>query len=137
LQLAKNYRDGKGAVLLSELNECIAKADERMTKIGPSVVTIPCQVSKKKDKAYFYNDPDIGITVDEEFIGLWRSSNVENLDEKKIDEYLAKHGLSIIKDQAPKRYTRGENAQKRKHARRPGKIQNTHMEGILETYETN
>jgi transcription initiation factor TFIIE subunit beta len=135
-QLAKNYRDGKGAMLLSDLSECFAKADERMAKLGPSCITIPCQVHKKKDKAYFFNDPDVGITVEDEFIGLWRSSNVENLDEKKIDEYLAKHGLSIIKDQAPKRYVRGDNAQKRKQARRPGKIQNTHMAGILETYET-
>uniref|UniRef100_A0A914Y1F4 Transcription initiation factor IIE subunit beta n=1 Tax=Panagrolaimus superbus TaxID=310955 RepID=A0A914Y1F4_9BILA len=135
-QLAKNYRDGKGAILLSDLNECFAKADERMSKVGPSCVTIPCQVQKKKDKAYFYNDPDVGITVDDEFVGLWRSSNVENLDEKKIDEYLAKHGLSIIKDQAPKRFVHGPT-HKRKQNRRPGKIQNTHMGDILESYETN
>uniref|UniRef100_A0AC34GY02 Transcription initiation factor IIE subunit beta n=1 Tax=Panagrolaimus sp. ES5 TaxID=591445 RepID=A0AC34GY02_9BILA len=135
-QLAKNYRDGKGAILLSDLNECFAKADERMSKVGPSCITIPCQVQKKKDKAYFFNDPDVGITVDDEFVGLWRSSNVENLDEKKIDEYLAKHGLSIIKDQAPKRLIHGPT-HKRKQNKRPGKIQNTHMGDILESYETN
>jgi transcription initiation factor TFIIE subunit beta len=135
--LAKHYRDAKGAILLSDLNECFAKADERMSKLGPTCVTIPCQVQKKKDKAYFYNDPDVGITVDDEFVGLWRASNVDHLDEKKIDEYLAKHGLTIIKDQAPKRLIHGPNTHKRKQARRPGKIQNTHMGDILESYETN
>lgn len=93
-------------------------------------------MNKKKDKAYFYNDTDIGLTVEEEFVGLWRSSNVENLDEKKIEEYLSKHGLSIIKDQAPKRLVHTA-AGRRKQVKRPGKIQNTHMAGILETYETN
>uniref|UniRef100_A0A7E4ZVH5 Transcription initiation factor IIE subunit beta n=1 Tax=Panagrellus redivivus TaxID=6233 RepID=A0A7E4ZVH5_PANRE len=134
-QLQKNYRDGKGAILLSELNECFAKAEERMEKLGPACITIPCQVNKRKDKAYFYNDTEVGIDVDDEFKALWRSSNVDALDEKKIDEYLNKHGLSIIKDQGPKRYM--HSAPKRKAAKRrgTGKIQNTHMSDILINFE--
>uniref|UniRef100_A0AC34GS47 Transcription initiation factor IIE subunit beta n=1 Tax=Panagrolaimus sp. ES5 TaxID=591445 RepID=A0AC34GS47_9BILA len=133
--LEKNYREGKGAILLSNLNECFAKADERMSKLGPFCIAIPCIAEKKKDIAYFYNDPDIGITVDDGFLSLWRISSVENLDEKKIEEYLAKYGLTIIKDQAPKRIVHGPNTRKRKHTQRLGKIQNTHMGDILENYE--
>uniref|UniRef100_A0A914PGG4 Transcription initiation factor IIE subunit beta n=1 Tax=Panagrolaimus davidi TaxID=227884 RepID=A0A914PGG4_9BILA len=133
-QLLKNYCDEKGAILLSELNDCITKADERMSKIGSSCITVPCHYKKKKDKAYFYNDSNIGITVDEEYLILWRTIPV--LDEKRIEEYLAENGLTIIKDQAQRRIVHSSNTNRRMQPRRPGKIQNTHMSDILESYET-
>ena len=44
-QLAKMHRDSKGAMLLTELNECFPNAEEKMSKLGEYVITIPCLVS--------------------------------------------------------------------------------------------
>ena len=94
------------------------------------------QVNKKKDKAYFYNDNSVDMTVEEDFKSLWRTSNVESLDEKKIEEYLNKHGLSILKDQGVKRIIHGPPKRKAQRRRANVKIQNVHMpEGLLQNYE--
>lgn len=92
------------------------------------------QVNKRKDHAFYYNDPEVDMEIDEDFVKLWRSVNVDHLDEKKIEEYLQKHGISTIKDLAPSRVT---GIPKRKAAKRRTntKVQNTHMEGVLEEYD--
>lgn len=35
------------------------------------------QANKRKDRAYFYNDAETDIAIDEEFIKLWRNVPVE------------------------------------------------------------
>lgn len=94
------------------------------------------QVNKKKDKAYFFNDSQVGIQVEEDFKSLWRTSNVESLDEKKIEEYLKKHNLSIIKEIGQKRMHHGPPKRKQNKRKTNVKIQNVHMPaGLLENYE--
>ena len=100
------------------------------------ILSLIFQVNKKKDKAYFYNDNSVDMTVEEDFKSLWRTSNVESLDEKKIEEYLNKHGLSILKDQGIKRIIHGPPKRKGQRRRANVKIQNVHMpEGLLQNYE--
>lgn len=91
-------------------------------------------MNKRKDKAFFYNDPEVDMKIDEEFVKLWRGVNVDHLDEKKVEEYLQKHGISTVKDLAPHRVN---GVPKRKQAKRRAntKVQNTHMEGVLEEYD--
>ncbi|CAD5212041.1 unnamed protein product [Bursaphelenchus okinawaensis] len=134
--LKKYHQDSKGALLLTVLNDCLPNAAKVVEGLAPNVIDIPTQVNKRKDHAYFYNDPEVDIKIDEEFVKLWRTCNVDHLDEKKVEEYLQKHGISTIKDLAPTRQT---NIPKRKQAKRRTntKVQNTHLDGLLEEYDNN
>jgi len=44
----------------------------------------------------FYNDKTANLAVDDEFVKLWRSVAVENLDEEKIEEYLEKQVCDAV-----------------------------------------
>ncbi|CAD5216285.1 unnamed protein product [Bursaphelenchus xylophilus] len=135
LQLLKKYhQDAKGGLLLTLLNECIPDATKVVASLAPNVIDIPTQVNKRKDHAYYYNDTELDVNIDDEFVQLWRHFSVDHLDEKKIEEYLQKHGISTIKDLAPTRVT---NIPKRKQAKRRTntKVQNTHLDGLLEEYD--
>lgn len=93
-------------------------------------------MNKRKDHAYFYNataDAEDFPTIDEELVKLWRLSSVEHLDEKKVEEYLQKHGISTAKDLTPKRLVAA--VVRRKERKRANvKVHNVHIEGILEDY---
>jgi hypothetical protein len=91
------------------------------------------QVNKRKDHAYFFNDPETDYKIDSDFVSLWRLVAVDHIDENKISEYLQKHGISNVKDLAPHRPT---GVPKRKAGKRRAntKVQNVHMGDILEEY---
>lgn len=92
------------------------------------------KVNKKRDRVFFYNGTleDDFPSIDEEFIKLWRGASVEHLDEKKIEEYLQKHGISTVKDLTPKRIV--GSIPKRKERKRTNKIHNEHLQDVLEDY---
>lgn len=135
--LKKYHADGKGGVLLSDLNECIPAADKHVEALGTAVIDVPTQVNKRKDHVYFYSDPDTDYTIDEEFKSLWRNASVDHLDEKKIEEYLQKHGIDTMKDLAPKKIMVG-GPPKRKAVKRKTnqKVHNEHLSNVLEDYNT-
>uniref|UniRef100_A0A0N5ATR2 Transcription initiation factor IIE subunit beta n=1 Tax=Syphacia muris TaxID=451379 RepID=A0A0N5ATR2_9BILA len=133
--LKKNHAEGKGGVLLSDLNECIQAADKHVEALGNSVISIPTQVNKRKDHAYFYNDPDTDYTIDEEFKALWRNAAVDYLDEKKIEEYLQKHGIDTIKETMPKKMFARPPKRKTVRRRPNQKIHNEHLSNVLEDYD--
>jgi len=133
--LKKFHSDGKGALLKSELDDCILNSTQVMDSMGPQVIGIPTQVNKRKDRAYFYNDPAIDYKIDEEFVTLWRSVNVDHIDEAKISEYLQKHGIASVKDLAPNRPT-GVPKRKATKRRANTKVQNIHLDGVLQEYDT-
>ncbi|MFH4982754.1 hypothetical protein AB6A40_009463 [Gnathostoma spinigerum] len=135
LLLKKFHTEGKGGVLLSDLNECIPAADKHIEALGNAVIDIPTQVNKRKDHVYFYNDPDSDFTVDEGFKSLWRNVSVDHLDEKKIEEYLQKHGIGTMKDMAPKRLVSGPPKRKAMKRRANQKVHNEHLSNVLEDYQ--
>jgi len=135
-ELKKWHFDARGGILLSVLTDCVISPEQLVKNLGQQVIDIVVQVNKRKDHSYFYNDPteleDFPV-VDEEYIKLWRLASIEHLDEKKIEEYLQKHGISTAKDLTPKR----NNAvlPKRKERKRfIVKVHNTHLEDVLEDY---
>ncbi|CAD6195828.1 unnamed protein product [Caenorhabditis auriculariae] len=131
----KHHQDGKGGILLSDLNECVSNGDAMLQSLGDQVIVVPTQVNKRKDKVFFYNDPEFSFTLEDDFKALWRNVSVDHLDEKKIEEYLHKKGLDAMKDLTPK--LRGPMHLKRKAPKRRTnvKIHNEHLDGVLEDYE--
>uniref|UniRef100_A0A0K0CX03 40S ribosomal protein S15 n=1 Tax=Angiostrongylus cantonensis TaxID=6313 RepID=A0A0K0CX03_ANGCA len=66
---------------------------------------------------------------------IYRKVSVDHLDEKKIEEYLQKHGIDAMKDLAPKKIGTGPLKRKTPKRRHNIKVQNQHLEGVLEDYE--
>lgn len=109
--LMKYHQDAKGGILLSQINECIPNADKVLEVVcwwfffyfinfqaaGKEVIVVNTNVNKRKDKVAFWNDPGYDFELDEEYKALWRSISVDHLDEKKIEEYLQKHGIEAMK----------------------------------------
>ncbi|CAI2345565.1 unnamed protein product [Caenorhabditis sp. 36 PRJEB53466] len=134
--LKKHYQDGKGGILVSDLAECVANYDALLTQVAAEVIVLPTQVNKKKDRVVFYNDREFMFPeLEDDFKQIWRLVSVDHLDEKKIEEYLQKKGLDAMKDLTPK--PRMQSQQKRKAVKRRlnQKVQNEHMDGVLEDYE--
>jgi len=134
--LKRHDLDGKGGILLSELAECMPNAEKVVLSLGDAVSFLPTNVNKRKDKVVFYNDPESQVPMDEEFRALWRSVAVDHLDEKKVEEYLQKHGIESMKDLAPKKNTGAGQAPKRRAGSRRQKVHNTHLteSGVLKDY---
>jgi len=109
--------------------------EKHVASLGDQVITMPTQHNKRKDQVYYYNNKETTYPIDEEFKALWRTVNVDHLDEKKIEEYLQKHGIRTMKDLQPKRLQGGPP--KRKGAKRKAnqKVQNLHLEGVLQDYQ--
>ncbi|KAH7723051.1 Transcription initiation factor IIEbeta subunit [Aphelenchoides avenae] len=135
LQLKKNHTDLKPGLLLTELNDCIPDAEKHVKLLGDQLIDIPTQVNKRKDHVYFFNDPDVDFKPDEDLVRLWRGAKVDHLDENKVEEYLQKHGITTFKELAPKRSANA--APKRKAVKRKinAKVQNVHLDGVLENYD--
>jgi len=70
------------------------------------------------------------------FKALWRSVAIEHLDEKKIDEYLHKHGIESMKDLPAQRGLGAAQVPKRKVRKRPTMVHNEHLKqsGLLVDY---
>ncbi|CAI4222326.1 unnamed protein product [Auanema sp. JU1783] len=130
----KFHEDGKGGVLLSQINECIPNADKVLEAIGKEIIVVPTQVNKRKDKVVFWNDIGYDFPIDDEFKGVWRNVSVDHLDEKKIEEYLQKHGIDAMRDLAPKKIS-GPPKRKTPKRRNNGKVHNEHLDGILKDYD--
>ncbi|GMT15096.1 hypothetical protein PFISCL1PPCAC_6393, partial [Pristionchus fissidentatus] len=132
--LEKQHQDGKGGILLSELAECIPNAEKTLESLGSEVIVLPTQVNKRKDKVFFWNDPSTNFEVDEDFKSIWRMVSVDHLDEKKIEEYLVKHGIDTMRDLAPKKNMAGPPKRKQAKRRTNVKLHNEHLDDVLEDY---
>ncbi|VDK82090.1 unnamed protein product [Litomosoides sigmodontis] len=134
--LKKYHTEGKGGILLSDLNECIPAAEKHIEALSNVVIDVQTVINKRKDHVYFYNDPDTDYEVDEKFKSLWRNASVDHLDEKKIEEYLQKHGIDVMKDFGPKKLTVAPPKRKLPRRRTNQKVHNEHLTDVLEDYST-
>ncbi|GMR36951.1 hypothetical protein PMAYCL1PPCAC_07146 [Pristionchus mayeri] len=132
--LVKQHQDGRGGILLSDLSECIPNAEKTLEGLAGEVIVIPTQVNKRKDKVIFWNDPSTNFEVDEDFKSIWRMVSVDHLDEKKIEEYLVKHGIDTMRDLAPKKNLAGPPKRKQAKRRTNVKVHNEHLDDVLEDY---
>ncbi|KAF8362356.1 gtf-2E2 [Pristionchus pacificus] len=132
--LVKQHQDGRGGILLSDLSECIPNPEKSLESLSSEVIVIPTQVNKRKDKVIFWNDPSTNFEVDEDFKAIWRMISIDHLDEKKIEEYLVKHGIDTMRDLAPKKNMVGPPKRKQAKRRTNVKVHNEHLDDVLEDY---
>ena len=132
LNLLKRYDlHGLGGILLEDLEESYgAKNVEKALKtLGNNVITVTRPHDKKK--VIFYNDKYCRFTIEEEFTKQWRGVSVEGLDEKKIEEYLEKQGISSMQDMGSKKAI---TKRKKKGGKKTFKKHNEHLSHVLKDY---
>jgi transcription initiation factor TFIIE subunit beta len=80
-------------------------------------------------KVLYYNDKYCRYSVDEEFQKLWRGVSVEGMDERKIEDYLEKQGITSMQDVGIKKVV---HSQKRKKAKKNNKFKklNEHLDEL-------
>lgn len=69
------------------------------------------------------------------FKSLWRNASVDHLDEKKIEEYLQKHGIDAVKNVAPSKKIFAPPKRKIAKRRVNQKVHNEHLADLLVDYE--
>ncbi|VDN55298.1 unnamed protein product [Dracunculus medinensis] len=140
LMLLKKYHlEGKGGILLSDLNECVPAADKHVEALGNAVIDVLTVINKRKDHVYFFNDTETDYAFIhyslKAFKSLWRNASVDHLDEKKIEEYLQKHGIDAVKNVAPSKKIFAPPKRKIAKRRVNQKVHNEHLADLLVDYE--
>ncbi|XP_033737336.1 general transcription factor IIE subunit 2-like [Pecten maximus] len=134
--LKRHDLHGMGGLLKEDIDESFgtANTEKALKALGENVVVVTRPTDKKQ--VLFYNDKYCRYTVDEEFRKLWRGVSVDGLDEKKIEEYLEKQGITSMQDTGLRK---AAPIQKRKKGggRKTFKKLNEHLEGVLEDYSEN
>ncbi|KAI8504028.1 PREDICTED: general transcription factor IIE subunit 2-like [Branchiostoma belcheri] len=129
--LDKHDQNGLGGILLEDVQEGLPKSEKAIKALGDRVLTITRPIDKKK--VLFYNDKDCQLTVDEEIQKLWRSVAVDSMDEKKIEEYLNRQGISFVQDTG-KKIAPVQKRKKVGNRKRKFKTLNDHMGNVLVDY---
>ncbi|GAV04187.1 hypothetical protein RvY_14501 [Ramazzottius varieornatus] len=130
--LEQRHVQGTGGVFMDEIEESLPHAQKVLEELKANV--IQTKGERGRGQVVFFKDPTVAIEMSDDIIKLWRSQPVEGLDDKKISEYLSKHGFSFIKNEqklAPVGKKRG------KRGPRGGKFvpkHNEHVADILEDY---
>lgn len=122
---------GEGGILLDDVEESLPKCEIALKKLGDSIIYVTRPTDKKK--ILFYNDKYCQFNVDEEFSKMWRGVSVEGMDERKIEEYLEKQGITSLQDLGARKVM---PVQKRKKGggKRSFKKLNDHMSDVLQDY---
>ena len=97
MKLLKNHDlHGLGGVMKEDVEESLPNAEKALKSLGEHIITIVRPNDKKE--ILFYNDKYCRYKIDEEFQKMWRGVSVDGLDDKKIEEYLEKQGISSMQD---------------------------------------
>lgn len=130
--LKKHDLHGMGGILREDVEESYGttNTEKALKALGENVIIVTRPTDKKQ--VLFYNDKYCRYTIDEDFRKMWRGVSVEGLDEKKIEEYLEKQGITSMQDTGLRKAT---PIQKRKKGgRKSFKKLNEHLEDVLEDY---
>ncbi|KFD49395.1 hypothetical protein M514_09758 [Trichuris suis] len=126
--LKRREMEGSGALLMSELAECVSCPEKLVAALGNAVTSINVNVNKRKDVALFYNDTEnLSLNVDEAYVSLWRSVNVGHLNDQRLEEYLVKHGIDSSKAFSANPRSRESYVPKRKSTKRSTVVHNEHL----------
>ncbi|XP_045158809.2 general transcription factor IIE subunit 2-like [Mercenaria mercenaria] len=121
---------GDGGLLLDDIEESLPHCQQALKKLGDSILYITRPNDKKK--ILYYNDKYCQFNVDEDFTKLWRGVSVEGQDERKIEEYLEKQGITSMQDVGIK--AAPVQKRKKKGGKRSFKKHNEHLAGVLQDY---
>ncbi|KAK3090699.1 hypothetical protein FSP39_013842 [Pinctada imbricata] len=131
--LKKHDLHGWGGILFEDIEEALPKAENALKVLVDHIVVVVRPNDKKR--VLFYNDKYCRFTVDEEFQKLWRGVSVEGLDEKKIEEYLEKQGITSMQDVGLKKMS--ANQKRKRTASRKNKNfkkHNEHLGDLMQDY---
>lgn len=132
--LDRNEQRGLGGIMVEDVEESLPNAKKSIrTLLNNNKIVAITRPDKKE--VLFYNDRSCEFTVDEEFQKLWRSVNIESMDETKIEEYLNSQGISSV--QGSSHATKPIKPRKRPKRARKFKAHNDHLSGVLEDYSEN
>ncbi|XP_067940022.1 general transcription factor IIE subunit 2-like [Watersipora subatra] len=133
VHLKKMERRGLGGIYEEQVEEALPEAKKHIDKLLELGKIIVLQRSDKKRVLHFKDTgTDSEYTVDDEFVKLWRSVAVDGIDDKTIDDYLQKQGISSMEHVGLRRV-----AQPKRKGSRKGKNfkkLNDHLNGVLEDY---
>jgi len=136
MKLLKVYSiKGKGGIMLEDLQESLPKCENIIRKLEDNgdIWIIPRPQDKKK--VVYYHDDSDDFDVSEDFVKLWRSVNVDAVDDINIDEYLAKNGITSMQDQGKQNAPIKRKPIKRNINRKKRQLKdNLHMAEDLEDY---
>jgi len=131
--LDKHDQKGQGGILMEDVEESLPNSAKAFRILGDQITYVTRTTDKKK--VLFYNDKSCSFKVEEDLQKLWRGATVEGTDETKIEEYLARQGITAVPDMALRKPL---PAQKRKGGKKKGigkfKTHNEHMGNILQDY---
>lgn len=122
---------GLGGVLMDDVDEAVPNAQKAVEKLKDQILIV---TRPDKKKILFYNDQACHFTVDEEFQKLWRGVAVEGMDEKKIDEYLGKQGITSMQDIGMSKGLQKRKGPVKKKPRSFKKL-NEHLTDVLVDYD--
>ncbi|XP_048763551.1 general transcription factor IIE subunit 2-like [Ostrea edulis] len=127
------YQDlhGLGGVMKEDVEESLPNAEKAFKTLGEHIITIVRPNDKKE--ILFYNDKYCRYKLDDDFQKLWRGVSIDGLDDKKIEEYLEKQGISSMQDVGLKKAVQIKR-KKGGGKRKMFKKHNEHLEGVLEDY---
>lgn len=132
MKLLKNHDlHGLGGVMKEDVEESLPNAEKALKSLGEHIITIVRPNDKKE--ILFYNDKYCRYKIDEEFQKMWRGVSVDGLDDKKIEEYLEKQGISSMQDVGLKKVSQIKR-KKGGGKRKTFKKHNEHLDGVLEDY---
>lgn len=131
LNLLKRYDlHGEGGILMDDVEESLPHCQQALKRLGDNVLTVTRPNDKKK--ILFYNDKYCQFNIDEEFVKLWRGVSVEGQDERKIEEYLEKQGITSMQDMGIKAVA--PTQKRKKGGKRTFKKHNDHLQDVLKDY---
>lgn len=132
LNLLKRFDlHGEGGILLDDVEESLPDCQKALKRLGDNVTYVTRPNDKKK--VLFYNDKYCQFNIDEEFTKLWRGVSVEGQDERKIEEYLDKQGITSMQDIGI-RTVAPVQKRKKKSGKRTFKKHNDHLQDVLQDY---
>ncbi|KRY68525.1 General transcription factor IIE subunit 2, partial [Trichinella pseudospiralis] len=136
--LKRREIDGAGALLLSELYDCVLHPDKLVQALGNQVLALNVSLNKRKDVALFYNESEpFHLSVDEDLKMMWRNISVSQYDDEKLEEYVRKQGLDTLLGLKHRDGPGKAHIPKRKPRKKPVVLQNEHLSktGLLESYD--
>lgn len=131
--LDKNDQNGLGGLLREDVEESLPHANRCLRILGDKILYV---TRPDKKQVLFYNDKNSAFVVDEEIKKLWRSVTVEGVDERKIEEYLQKQGITSMQDIEVKRATSQKRRKTGKRKNKNFKSHNDHLGDILQDYSS-
>jgi len=136
--LRNNYTKSLGGIYLEDVQESLANSAKALVTMKERIV----QTIRPQDKrvVLYYNDLKAALPapVSEDFIKLWRSVTVDSMDEQKIEDHLAQHGIDAM--QGTRKVFRPLPKTRRKGAGRkklPKWKDNEHLADTLQDYSSN